>query len=97
MVGLTNRHLREGHRGAQGGTLLGEIDGWDTGWIAFECGCRARLVFFEAESGDRPPRRLLECGVCGKGFARSGYREAPREGRGAAVRATGHLIAKAKE
>jgi hypothetical protein len=97
MVGLTNPHLQEGHREAQGGRLLGEIGAWGSGWVAFECGCRARLVFFEAESVARPPRRLLECGVCGKGFARSGSREAPREGHGAAVCATGQLVAKANE
>ena len=73
MVGLMNRHLQEGHQEAQGGTLLGEIGAWGSGWVTFECDCRARLVFFDAEGTHRPSRRLLECGVCGKSFARGGY------------------------
>jgi hypothetical protein len=71
MVRLTDRYLQEEDQEAQGGTLAGEKGAWGSGWVTFECGCRAKLVF-EADSGDRPPRRLLECGVCGKGFARSG-------------------------
>lgn len=71
MVRLSNQYLREEeHQEAQGGALLGEIGEWDMGWVALECNCRAKLVF-EAQSACQPPRRLLDCGVCGKGFVRS--------------------------
>jgi hypothetical protein len=53
MVGLMNRHLQEGHQEAQDGTLLGEIGTWGSGWVTFECDCRARLVFFEVVTGSR--------------------------------------------
>jgi hypothetical protein len=81
MVRLTDRYLQEeGHQEAQVGTLLGGIGEWDSGWVALECDCRAKLLF-EAQSAVRPSRRVLECGVCGKGFARSGPIEAPQEDR----------------
>jgi hypothetical protein len=71
MVRLANPYFQE-HQEAQGGALLGEIGEWDMGWVALECDCRAKLVF-ETESAGRPSPHLLECGVCGKSFARSGH------------------------
>lgn len=70
MVVLTNQYLQEEHREAQGGTLLEEMGAWYSGWVAFECDCRAKLVV-EIESTDRLSQHLQECGVCGRSFARS--------------------------
>jgi len=70
MVVLTNQYIQEEPQEAQGGTLLEEMGAWDSGWVAFECDCRAKLVV-EIESTDRLSQHLQECGVCKKSFARS--------------------------
>ena len=71
MVVLTNQYLKEEHQEAQGGMLLEEMGVWDSGWVALECDCRAKLVFFETESTERLSQHLQECGVCGRSFARN--------------------------